>query len=142
VNSTVAAAQAGCVDLLTALEVAGTSKLGVTVVRTILTVLVPWALAADSITWGLIVANIADVSPNSLVNPFTRPGDDWARLNREEPDTTGVAFSPGEQFVLKCDSRSKRRVDELGQTWTFCWQNGAAGNKTLGVYARTLVALP
>jgi hypothetical protein len=102
--------------------------------------MVPWALAADTITWGLIVGRADDVGT-------TRPspaagGDKWAMVTKEFPDTTGVAFTPGEQVVYTYDIKSKRKLDEVSERYLFSWFNGAAGAKTISVYIRALALLP
>ena len=137
----VAAGSSTNVDLFaTSLGAAGASTVGITIVRTHVRIMVPWALQADTITWGLIVGRADDVGTNRP-SPAAG-GDKWAMVVKEFPDTTGVGFTPGEQVVYTYDIKAKRKLDEVSERWLFSWFNGAAGNKTISIYVRSLALLP
>jgi hypothetical protein len=102
---------------------------------------VPWALQADFIYWGVSVIELANIG-TGRPNPSTEPNWDWMFLKRLQPDTTGAAFAAGENATYEYHIMSKRKCTELGQTLAFSWFNGAAGSKTIQVYARTMLTLP
>jgi hypothetical protein len=140
VTSTVATNTAGNLDLLSTFGVAGSSTLGITIMRTIVTLQIPYALATDTITWGLIVGRGDDVGTNRP-DPLSF-GDDWMFNRREWIDTTGAAFAAGELQKVTYDVRSKRKLSEQNQRYLFSWHNNSAGNKTISIFVRTLLALP
>jgi len=139
-NSTVASGLAGDVDLLAPLEVAGASVLGCTVLRTLIKVYVPWSgVAGDGIYAGTMVGNLSDVGTGRLDPGPAAAEDDWAFLTRVFQPFTGAAADANREYFW--DIKSKRRIEELNSRWVFAWHNLAAGNKTISIYVRTLVAL-
>jgi len=140
VTSTAGSVTSNCIDLLSTFGVAGSSTLGVTILRTLVTLQIPYALNTDTATWGLIVGRGDDVGTNRP-SPLSA-GDDWMFLRREWLDTTGAAFAAGELQKVTYDVKSKRKLSEQNQRYLFAWFNNSAGNKTISIYVRTLLALP
>jgi len=135
----VPAGEAQGVDLLTQLKVAGASRLGATVMRTHVRFQAPFAASTDFYTAGLIVGRVTDVAVPTLADPGGQPELDWMWLERIFPE-----FSPtlNAQVPVRIDAHSRRKMEELDQTYIFSISNGAAGSVTYPVYARTLIALP
>jgi len=140
VNLAIPAAGLSNLDLLAALEVAGSSTLGVTVMRTHITVQVPFVSATDNLTLGLIVGRAADLGAGLGPNPASAPEDDWMWLERVPATASGAAVDV--LRVIKIDSRAKRKMDELQMRYIVAFLNGNAAVANVRFYARTLVALP
>ena len=127
-------------DLLTQLELAGVSHLGITIMRTHLRMqLTNITVPADAVPFGLVVGTAADIP--------TRPDPnaefiDWMWQDRYmafEVAGADVAHNP----VVTIDSRSKRRMQEIDQRYLVCVKNlTASAAFAPRIYARTLVALP
>jgi len=133
-------------DLLSDYVSSGGSTQGVTVVRTIITAL--WGInethaPGDRMTFGLIkgTQTAADVA-----DPVAEPYADWA--------WNQVAYS-GEQHglvtadaseVWHLDTRSSRRIDEVGETWWLLYEGTAPVTATatydVRCHARVLLLLP
>jgi len=133
-------------DLLSDYVASGGSTQGVTVVRTVVQLL--WGIneshgPGDRITFGLIkgTQTAADVA-----DPVAEPYADWAwnecRYSGWEHGL--VTADASEKWVL--DTKSMRRIDEVGETWWLIYQ-GTAPVTTTATYdvrchARTLLLLP
>jgi len=135
-------------DLLANLKVAGSSVLGVTVIRTHMRISLQWpdlTLAFQGLAFGLCVQSMTQVAAGN-VDLFA--DEDWALRDQFLPGTgvnnlVNVIADPVEGFTV--DLRAKRKVQELNQTWclAFSLQNAAGSDPMpVSVFARTLVALP
>ncbi len=144
-NVTVAALNAGGVadlDLGAPLEVAGSSLLGVTIMRTRLHYHVrDFAAVADQIETGMIIGRSSDIGVNvaGQVSAAT-PENDWMLLTVLDPVTSAAAVDAGARFDF--DLRAKRKMQELNQKLVLSLFNNSAGAHTIDVFARVLVALP
>jgi len=128
------------VNMLSALAVAGSSLTGITIMRTHLTLAPTTALTlADSIRVGLIVCRSSDIGAGSILTAAD-PELDWMLLRREYVTSSGLGSGGGD--VLAYDVKAKRKMEELNQAYGLCITNAAGGSKTIGLFARTLVALP
>jgi hypothetical protein len=125
------------VDLLAELEVAGTSKLGVTVVRQHHRLESAFN-GAQTFTYGIGCMRLTDVGGTQL-QPLTNHDVDWMLLDRWQPSFSGAAADG--QSYRAIDLRSKRRVDEMGQTLVLAMQ-GSILSLTFQLWSRVLVALP
>jgi hypothetical protein len=127
------------VDLTSSLEVAGTSHIGVTVMRVILDIYVAnWAGVTDSILFGTVVGRAADVGTTPLLGSM--PGLDWFHRGILFPSHSGAALNVSEEY--KFDIRSKRKCGEQDQRVLLCFDNTSPASKTINFFARTLWALP
>jgi len=133
-------------DLLANLRVAGSSVLGATVMRTHLRFALQWPALTNTfqgLAVGLCVQSLTQVAADT-VDLFQ--DEDWALRDTFLPGTGQNSLSPvtpiTEGFVV--DLRSKRKVQELNQTWCLAMslQNSATNTVPVSCYARTLVALP
>jgi len=126
-------------NLLAALSVAGSSLLGVTIMRTHLTLAIDTAVtAADRLRVGFVVDRVSEVGAASAITAAD-PELDWMLWRHE---TAAPTFGSGGSNVLEYDLRAKRRMQELNQAYLLCITNSAGGSKTITVAGRTLVALP
>ena len=125
------------VDLLSQMELAGASKVGLTVRRTLIDLVLPFT-AASSYEIGLIKARLTDIG-TTRINPNGDTDLDWAFEDAFYPTFSGATAD--NQRVVRIDSRSMRRVQEMGETWALSiWSS--AFSQSVKVYARTLVLLP
>ena len=137
-----AAATVADVDLLTPLEVASSSTLAVTVLRTHLRIQVQnWAGATDDILFGLIPGRAADlgtgvagqISPASTEYP-------WMLWDVLHPNGSGAAVDVCTDYVY--DVKAKRKMPELTQRLVLSFLNQSAAAKTMEINASVLLALP
>ncbi len=133
-------------DLLTDLKVAGASILGATIMRTHLVLSVSTTVAAgNDFYFALIVGESSDLVSNAAstaltLDPLTSPELDW--MWWEHPVAAPV-FDQGGTNIITRDIKSKRKIQELNQTYILSLKGGvAAGNVTTQVVTRTLLALP
>jgi len=134
-------------DLLGNLKVAGSSVLGVTVIRTHLRFSLQWPPLTNTfegLAVGLCVQSMAAVTAGTV---DLLQDEDWALRDTFLPGTgmdnlTNVVAAPVEGFTV--DLRAKRKVQELNQSWCLAMslQNSAGNTIPVSVFARTLVALP
>jgi len=140
---TMAAGVGSNVNLLASLSVAGSSLLGVTIMRTHVALYPTTALAlADKLRVGFLVGRVADVGAGPPAGAPT-PADpelDWMLWRHEA--VTPLGFTPGGGDMLDYDIRGRRRMQELNQAYLLCLFNSAGGSKTLQISGRVLVALP
>lgn len=138
------------IDLFTGLRVAGASVLGVTVIRTLVTISNTSATVTkgDGFYWGLCVTDSNDVGLNTAgaPNAHTTPNIDWAwREFRTASSSISLpVYTKDAGNVITADVRAKRKVQEMNQTWALVANQSAVGaSPSLWTwYARTLVALP
>ena len=130
------------INLLAALAVAGSSLLGVTIMRTHLRISqVATPNATTLYRQGLIVGRLTDVGIGvaGQVDP-SNPELDWMYLDRRVADSSGAAANVTQNWFY--DVRSKRKMDELNMAYILSQSHTSAGSVTLQLWARTLVALP
>jgi len=150
-----AAADNSVFDLLAPLRVAGASVLGATVMRTHIRLVNTAATITrgDQLVWGLLVGESQDVGLNiaGAPNANAEPMLDWAMHPREWAtfgyDGTSLgAYDNGHGAnKLIYDVRSKRKVQEMNQSWHLVMTQsslGTAGAAAWLFQARTLLALP
>jgi hypothetical protein len=131
------------VDLLAEMEVAGTSAVGITVMRTHLRMTFSGDAATGGLSYGLIVGRKLDVGPSVGPDPLADVGLKWAWLDRFFPDTHGgQAITAAENILV--DNHAKRIVEEVDERWLLCLHNTntAVGTTQVRIFVRTLVALP
>jgi len=134
---TVGANQVKIVDLLNQLELAGVSKLGSTVVRVHLRMHIPTAVVGfTSFEYAIGVNPITTVG-TLLPNPNADNDLDWMIFKRIWPTYSGATVDAFYQEVL--DLKSRRKVDEMGQTLTLNMWSPVVSPGTIDVFARTLV---
>ena len=136
------AGQISDLNLLAALSVAGSSLLGVTVIRTHVHIAIQTGLAAG-VGWrfGLIIGRNTDVGVNvaGQQDP-SNPELDWMYLDRVYGTFSGATADA--QRLFEVDLRAKRRMQELNQAYLLCQTNTTAAAVNVAVWARTLLALP
>jgi len=126
-------------DLLANLRVAGASVLGATVVRT-RGVFQPdntGRAVSAQLDWGILVGRLTDIG--GVVDLADDVGQDWAFTRNQWCVSSGGVI--GQEFY-DIDLRSKRKIQELDQTWLLCLKNRAGAAMTVRYFFRTLVALP
>jgi len=139
-NSFIIASTAhNAVDLLANLKVAGSSVLGGTVMRTHVSFGFQWGAVTDFWQIGLIVGRGSDIGTAQL-DPNSNPGDDWMLNMQVFPHASGATVDAA--TCVTVDNRSKRKLEELDQTYLLSVHNGTAGSHAVQVYARSLVAMP
>ena len=130
--------QVKIVDLLNQFELAGVSKLGCTVVRTHLRMLISTA-AISAFEYAIGVNPITTVG-TQLPNPNGDNDLDWMIFERRWPEWSGATVNAN--FEIMTDLRSKRKIEEMGQTLTLNMWAPVINAGSFPVFARTLVALP
>ena len=130
------------INLLTDLDVAGSSILGVTVARTIVRIQVEnWATAADFLRVGLLAGRVTDVGVAAPATDLAaNAGLSWAWHTQLFPSSNGAAVNVVQ--VYDWTSMAKRRIRNVTETYLLCLDNPSAASKTLDIFVRTLVALP
>jgi len=128
------------VDLLAALEVAGASTLGATVMRTHLTISSRWTTQTTGASFwaGLKVAD-----RNEAVATIPLPTNtelDWALITQVFAHFTGAAVDTAQQTIV--DLKSKRKVEEMGTSFYLFMTNSSGVAQTYDIFSRTLLALP
>ena len=135
-------------DLLSNLRTGGASVLGATVMRTHMRFSIQWETTSESgqqFQIGLTVADMDLITPTARITPAER-GRDWALLDGFMPGTGLNSYAntgsfPAEGFIV--DLRSKRKVQELNQTWVLAATYvGGTTSISVSYWARTLLALP
>ena len=126
-------------DLLSNLEVAGVSKLGIVVVRQLLSLRLTFNLSSDSWFLGTIVTRNEDIG-GSVPNVLAQPGLPWMMTDEVFP--TASAATADNAIAQHYDIRSRRRVPGLDSTLALSATSNAASNITLSYFARVLVTLP
>lgn len=138
-------------DLLAPLRTAGSSVLGVTVMRTIVRMWVIPAgsqVAGETFSWGVLVGQDSDLGMNvaGQPDPSTDLFLDWAYITDEVATGSAPArYSHGNLAYansIEQDIRSRRRVQEMNQTWSMCISSDAPTGLTVVSYTRVLLALP
>jgi hypothetical protein len=130
-------------NLLAGLAVAGSSLLGVTIMRTHLELSVITAVTlGDRLQLGLIVGRTADIGapiPAGAVSP-AQPDDDWMLWRHETAAPTYGSGSANNQLLY--DVKSKRKMQELNQAYVLSMVNDVGVAKTINIQGRVLLALP
>ena len=139
---TLAAAAHQNVNLLASLAVAGSSLLGVTIMRTHVHFTVTPGEITGGMIYGLIVGRALDVGAGVGPNPISDSELDWMWYDRFHPVAAGGgAVTDGHTVEIDC--RAKRKMDELSQAYLLSFGNtNAAANQVIRMFGRTLVALP
>jgi len=137
---TIPAGQISNVNLLSALSVAGSSLLGITIIRTHLRLQMPQS-NAEFRRIGLIVGRATDVGINvaGQQDP-SNPELDWMLLDRVGPSWSGATVDSQASMVY--DLRAKRKMQELNQAYILALAPASAAANTIQIWARTLIALP
>ena len=138
---TLAAGTRTTLDMLASLEVAGSSTLGVTIMRTHLMIQMQnWNNVADQLYYGLIVCRTPDIGAGNGPDPAIDFEEDWMLNALWVPVSSAAVVDAAER--LDVDNRSKRKMEELGQRYGLALKNQAGLSKTFIVFSRILVALP
>jgi hypothetical protein len=133
----------------------GATAAKITIMRTHFSLTPVGALAAGDRFWtGARVYDLNDITgattTSAMVsNPHDNPYDNWAWMSRHSVDAIGGVHpggSPGMPTMsgVDVDLRSRRRLDNLQETWGFVLYQDTVGTvaKTYHLFARTLLALP
>ena len=130
------------VDLLAGLEVAGSSILGCTIMRTHCELSLTTAITlGDRLRVGFVVGRAAEVGAG-VVGALTAatPELDWLLWRHETAAPTFGTESNNNQLVY--DIKAKRKMQELSQAYILALGNSVGASKTMTIQARTLIALP
>jgi hypothetical protein len=127
------------VDLLNQLELAGTSKVGVTVMAVNYKMAVVGLTATEDLEYGISVVRDTDIG-TTRVNPNADNNLDWMIFERVFATFSGATADAA--TILERRLKSKRRCHEIGQTLGFSATALPAATVTVHLFARTLVALP
>ena len=132
-------------DLLANLEVAGSSVLGATIMRTHFRFVAQGVLTdGPSLFHGFIV-NTAPTVTNLDPSSSAAFGYDWMLLDTLSAGTALNSYSPTSTtltFGTTIDLRSKRKIEELAEKYWYVLTNVTASAITVSGFTRTLVALP
>jgi len=134
-------------QLLGNLQVAGSSILGATIMRTHAVINVAWSTSDNdpNIVFGFIVSDVG-VAGGNAQNPIVSAGwgVDWMLWKAFMPSQSPSVVTAGTSWLAgtEIDLRSKRKVEELGDAYFFCCSNGGSAQVTVDVFARILIALP
>ena len=135
------------IDLWAGLEVAGSSAVGLTLLRTLLLFQVGWGTAAATslIRAGLIVDDKDLVGATAALAPVTTK--DWYWWSDLYPSTSsGTTIASPQVYPhdhRAYDIRSRRRTNDMGRTSILALSTSAgATTQTFQVMVRQLVALP
>ena len=132
------AQQVKIVDLLSQLELAGVSKLGVTVMRVHGRLLFPTGVTQK---WEVAIGvNPMTTVGTQLPNPNGDNDIDWMIFDRPMQTFSGATVDADTSYTV--DLKSRRKVDEMGQTLTLNLWASAISAGTVEAFFRTLVALP
>ena len=131
------------IKLLDPLEVAGSSTLGVTVVRSHIRLALtsPTTDTRPSLVWGLLVFD--EIVPNRP-NPSSDLNTDWMHWAFLDPSTSMTSFLAtstvfwGETYDIK----SQRRIHQLNDALFFTLQNQGSATLSVFVAASILLKLP
>src|SRR5258707_2950004 len=130
-------------NLLATLQVAGSSTLASTVMRTHLRIMVTGVTANQDTLQrvGLIVGRLSDVGINvaGQQDP-SNPELDWLILDRRPWEASGAATDRAQDWGY--DVKSRRRVGELYQTYLLCLSNAYADAQNYSIFAIVLLYLP
>jgi hypothetical protein len=127
------------IDLLNQFELAGASKLGLTVIRTHMRILLPYAPSTVRYELGLSIVRQTDVG-TVRPNPNGDNDLDWMLFDKFFPSFSGATVNASMERVI--DLKAKRKCEEMGQTYGASFWSNTAAPGTIEVFARTLVALP
>lgn len=145
------------VDLLSDYVTAGGSTQGVTVIRTVLQIVVESTTGgqffntAREAYFGLMVSELAPVATTDE-DPLARPHLDWAwnemyllgQPNANQPSLI-LPASTASSGMMNKDIRSRRKIEEIGQSWLLCFNTPTAAQAagiTFVIHGRTLLLLP
>jgi hypothetical protein len=132
-------------DLLANLEVAGSSILGATIMRTHSKLSFSEATAdtGQGCYAGFIV-NSAPTVTNLDPSSAAAFGDDWMLHTALGPPTAlqWVVIGTTEYWGYDLDIRAKRRIEELSEKYWLTMINAGSGSVTIGGFTKTLLALP
>jgi hypothetical protein len=126
------------IDLLAQAELAGISKVGVTVMR-IHGVLNFNTATASSYEYAIGKQAITTVG-TQLPNPNADNDLDWMLFKRVYAPFSGATVNGQYQEVI--DLKARRKVSEMGETLTLNLWAPVINAGNVGVFTRTLVALP
>ena len=127
-------------DLLAGLEVAGSTTVGLTVLRTHLMLQVNgFSAQSDYMLVGLAIVPIEDIG--TVVDWASRPYMDWMLRYAVYPTYSGGTLDTGR--IVEFDIRAKRRLREMQQTYAICTKAvTASATISYNSLCRTLVRLP
>jgi hypothetical protein len=140
-NVNIPAGQISNTNLLATLSVAGSSLLGVTIMRTHLHVLFVGIDPTHLPRIGLVVGRNTDVGINvaGQQDP-SNPELDWMHLDRPIPTASGATIDSVIPYYV--DNHSKRKMQELNQAYILAMTNTNAAAQAIQIWARVLIALP
>jgi hypothetical protein len=132
-------------DLLANLEVAGSSVLGATIMRTHSRISINWATtdASVGVLYGYIVNDAPTVTNLDPSSP-AQYGFDWMLWDGMTPGNADNTYVTGTVIATgrKVDLRAKRKIEELAEKYWFVLTNTGSNAVPVTVTTRTLIALP
>ena len=135
----IAAAAFRNVDLLAPLAVAGSSVLGLTVVRTHVRIQAwNFASSGDQLLAGCLVTESSNIG--TTVNLASNGARSWAMYDQLMPHSTGATIDQIDRFAW--DIKAMRRIADPADTYAFAIMNNSAGAFNFRASVRTLVKLP
>jgi hypothetical protein len=127
------------IDLLSPIEAAGSSKLGVTIMRLILTGAFTMDIGGFW-TVGCTVAQTFELAPDDI-DPDAQKNLDFMYLTRLYPHASGATVDATNPF--HSDIRSHRKCAQMGETLGLVATNKSnAAAESFSLLSRVLVALP
>ena len=130
--------QVGIVDLLSGFELAGTSKVGATIMRIHAELKFPTAVVTEW-EYAIGVQPVTTVG-TQLPNPNADTSLEWMIFKRVMATYSGATVDAN--FIEHVDNKSRRRIHQAGETLTLNLWAPAANAGTVDIFARVLLALP
>ena len=132
-------------DLLANLEVAGSSILGATIMRT--HGRYAFSEATADTGQGCYVGFIVNTAPTvTNLDPSSAAafGDDWMLHTVMGPPTAQnwVFIGTNELWGYTVDLRAKRKIEELSEKYWLVMANAGSGNVSISGFTKVLLALP
>jgi len=130
-------------DLWGDFELAGSSAVGLTVMRTIVQLWLLSPLASDTITVGLLVDDKTNVGTSVAL--ASQRNLDWMWRTLLVPVSSGATVDANQAFPRDgrgWDIRSKRRTNDIGRTCMLCFSGVNSTIRGVQFTVSQLVALP
>jgi hypothetical protein len=139
-TSVAAGALANDINLIADLQAAGVGVIGGTIMRSHVDLGFTCTAADTAPGWavGLMVDDV-----NVVLDPFSDRNADWMYDRIWAPgNETAVPVLTALQYAHSIDSKSKRRIHEVADTYHLRIKNMGSAAGTVSVWAKVLVALP
>jgi len=142
-STVVAAATSANVYMLADLDVAGSSLLGITILRTHLMIATTSVVSSgDAYRWGLVVGRFAEVGNPAPAGALTGASLDISWMMNVQEVASPTFSHDGSNNTVTYDVKSKRRHTQENLAYMLAITNQTGIAKTFNIFARTLIALP